>query len=595
MELHVNTAHLDFLTPESEDGQYLESGGRAEWDSLWELDKVAGEGGSPLVTRRTDRSLSDNPFVDSDVSDTEADTTVCSVVDKKHSIKSSPESQYSSPKRMKPSGSVTSNSPSSSSSAKASSHSSSLVSSPQLNKSQLSLPIKSTVSHSPERGSSQKKQYSCPLCSYTDHDSDSLQTHVNKQHLDRISPADTCHTCPLCNDKFDNVKTLETHVSSAHPDIVGHDNSAQSSSLSCPVCGSTAWSSSQELQAHVDSHFSPPEPEAGTSRDLAVADQLLAQEIQMMERNRLKRQEEAEFASLKAQYGMDEQGNYVQQGENSLRKAVAKGKLSVMDYYEKKQAIAESERDGVDDGSSMTRNVTSIIAQASNNVNIHLASKTDHYGSSFGDKGWGCGYRNLQMLLSSLLYSAQFRDVLAAKILVNRNTVTMPSISTLQRITETAWREGFDRMGCEQLGGKLVNTRKWIGATEVYSFLTYCGLDCQLVDFHRPSAADGGHPAMFQWLAEYFQSGGVRPPVYLQHQGHSRTVAGVETSGAMTKLLVLDPSHYNLNSNNIMRLVRKTINSMKSKQYQIVVVRGVIQRPEVRETRKIVTSTRIPP
>ena len=35
-------------------------------------------------------------------------------------------------------------------------------------------------------------------------------------------------------------------------------------------------------------------------------------------------------------------------------------------------------------------------------VHVWLSADTDHYCSSAGDKGWGCGYRNLQMLLSSL-------------------------------------------------------------------------------------------------------------------------------------------------------------------------------------------------
>ena len=33
-----------------------------------------------------------------------------------------------------------------------------------------------------------------------------------------------------------------------------------------------------------------------------------------------------------------------------------------------------------------------------------LCSVVDHHSSSYGDKGWGCGYRNLQMLMSSLAH-----------------------------------------------------------------------------------------------------------------------------------------------------------------------------------------------
>lgn len=44
--------------------------------------------------------------------------------------------------------------------------------------------------------------------------------------------------------------------------------------------------------------------------------------------------------------------------------------------------------------------------------------------------------------------------------------VQVPSIPKIQRLIEAAWSNGFDRPGCEQLNGKLANTKKWIGATE---------------------------------------------------------------------------------------------------------------------------------
>jgi len=608
MELHVNSAHLDFLTPESDDMQYLEDGGHGDWGSLWELDKCAGGEGltggvadSPddaVSERRPGPSSDTNPFVDSDVSDTEEDTTVCSVIEKKHKnvqnkVESSPEPLFNSPKRLRAScGNSTNNSS---------------PSSPKLDKSQLSLPIRRrpTGGHdpvtngtcSPVSGAGHvSTPLSCPLCPYTDTSADSLQQHVNNEHLDTISPAAVSHSCPLCNITCDNVTLLESHVNTVHADVVGCDNASKSPALSCPVCGQSSWNSPAQLQSHVETHFNSPATNSST-----INDQLLAQDMQIKERNRLKAEEEAQFASLQAQYGMDEQGNYVQQSVNGLRKAVVSGKLSVVDYYEKSHAMAQSERSGVDDGSSVTRNITSVITRHSN-VTLYLASKTDHYASSYGDKGWGCGYRNLQMLLSCLLYTSQYRDILAEKILFNKNNVTMPSISKLQKIIEDAWHQGFDRMGCEQLGGKVVNSRKWIGATEIFTFLSFCNVNCEIIDFHRPTSNDGTHPAMFQWLLDYFRPGGrtghVIPPVYLQHQGHSRTVVGVEQSnGHAIKLLILDPSHTpdNINSNNVMRMVRKTVNSMKSKQYQLVVVRGVLDTPGLRETKKFVISTRIPP
>lgn len=97
---------------------------------------------------------------------------------------------------------------------------------------------------------------------------------------------------------------------------------------------------------------------------------------------------------------------------------------------------------------------------------------------------------------------------------------SMPSISRLQQHVEWAWRQGFDVQGCDQLGGKLFNTRKWIGATEVVTFFSSLRIRCQLADFHRPTAPDGSHPEMFNWVLQYFQKNEeFKPPLYLQHQG----------------------------------------------------------------------------
>jgi len=541
LQLHVNSAHLDFLTPESEDLEYLEDGADSDWGSLWELDKAAGGAGltsgvagSPVVSQRSQPlTLSHNPFLED--SDTEEDRQ--------------PSPLHNSPKRMKAASS----------------------SSPKLDKSLLSLPIRSrpTGGHSPvpEPGG----LLTCPLCAHTEREPARLERHVNTAHLD------CSHQCPLCELSWDSPTRLQSHVNTEHGEH-GEDHT-----LMCPVCGQRNWSSPRQLQAHVDSHFSPQEPSS--------ADSLLAAEIQ-------RKEEQAEFASLQAQYGMDEQGNYVQQSVSGLRKAVVSGKLSVVDYYERSQAMAVSERSGEDDGSSLTRNVTRLLNTDNSIATFLVRSATDHYASSYGDKGWGCGYRNMQMLLSCLFGQQEYREVLSKSLSLNQNKLPMPSISKLQRLIETAWQAGFDRMGCEQLGGRLSNTRKWIGATEIFTFLSYCNIDCQMLDFHRPTSADGTHPAMFQWLADHFKGGRCQAPVYLQHQGHSRTVVGVEQLRSSVRLLILDPSHSPASissTTGILRLVRKTINTMKSNQYQLVVVKGIIDNMRLRESRKNVVSTRIPP
>ena len=72
------------------------------------------------------------------------------------------------------------------------------------------------------------------------------------------------------------------------------------------------------------------------------------------------------------------------------------------------------------------------------------------------------------MLLSSLSKGPSFQSPL--------KNVTSPremcSIEKIQSLIENAWNMGIDAAGAEQLERRLVNTTKWIGATEIYALLT---------------------------------------------------------------------------------------------------------------------------
>lgn len=94
----------------------------------------------------------------------------------------------------------------------------------------------------------------------------------------------------------------------------------------------------------------------------------------------------------------------------------------------------------------------------------------------------------MQMMLSSLLHHTGYNEQLYKPSLVGGGLYgmcssgavglempsrsAMPSISRLQQHIEWAWSQSFDIQGSEQLGGKLFNTRKWIGATEVVTVLS---------------------------------------------------------------------------------------------------------------------------
>ncbi|EFN82133.1 Zinc finger with UFM1-specific peptidase domain protein [Harpegnathos saltator] len=444
-----------------------------------------------------------------------------------------------------------------------------------------------------------------------------LEEHINRQHFDLTSPSfppesppsrDGVFNCPLCVTSFPNSSDLELHVNIEHKDILSPANGTTSQSdiatigsdtPACPVCLSTLFKNNDDLMAHIEEHFSKKSTPSPVTPDVST-DRMLAKDMERREKEVRKLREQREFEMLRAQYGMDNQGNFREQSVTNMQRAVYAGEMTVADFFERQIELRVAESSGIDDGSSCTRGlvpkVRAVSQACSNVVNTWMCSTVDHYASTYGDKGWGCGYRNMQMLISSLLQHTGYNELVykawSSGAGGNSSTesplrTSMPSISRLQKMIEWAWTQGFDIQGAEQLGGKLVNTRKWIGATEVFTLLSSLRIKCQLVDFHRPTSADGGHPELFNWVLQYFQRcDDFKPPLYLQHQGHSRTIMGVEQlrDGSII-MVVLDPSHspaqmshFNSTSSapGAMRLVRKSTAAMKARQYQVVAVTGTM-------------------
>ncbi|XP_026808855.1 uncharacterized protein LOC113551044 isoform X2 [Rhopalosiphum maidis] len=242
-------------------------------------------------------------------------------------------------------------------------------------------------------------------------------------------------------------------------------------------------------------------------------------------------------------------------------------------------------------------------ASSPNVIELHLASPTDHYRSTYGDKGWGCGYRNMQMLMSSMLLQMDYNEHISRVWEVEKGPLPrawMPSISRLQQHLEKSWSMGIDEPGREQLGGTVYNTKKWIGATEVVTMLTALKIKTLLIDFRKPTGSKNTHPEMFHWLYEHFSNRKKQfiPPVYIQHEGHSRTVVGVEKlSDGTILLLVLDPSgHYDKLRTEAgmttMSHIRKSMYTFKAKEYQLVTVSGIITSDSEFESGKTIKSTR---
>lgn len=92
-----------------------------------------------------------------------------------------------------------------------------------------------------------------------------------------------------------------------------------------------------------------------------------------------------------------------------------------------------------------------------------------------------------------------------------------------------------------------MDTTTWIGTTEVYALFASLGIRSTVFDFcsargagaSRGASAGGEpHTALFQMVKRYFSAPTAAladadvacqtglPPLYLQHDGHSRTIVG---------------------------------------------------------------------
>ncbi|KAK2710877.1 zinc finger-containing ubiquitin peptidase 1-like isoform X2 [Artemia franciscana] len=481
------------------------------------------------------------------------------------------------------------------------------------------------LSNSPKRSKeATASSIYCPLCSFFSAEPDIVEQHINIFHFESPevviddSDSEPVLACPICDRSFENVALLQLHVDSDHSSLFS-DSSKEINV--CPVCQLNNFRDSDQLAVHVEQHFSNVSP--CTPVTPGNVDYFLAKEFQIYERKKQYERERKEFHALQNQYGMDNKGNYKIQSENNMAKAVELGTMSVAEYQEMKVAIGLSERLGIDDGHSCTKRICSVITsfneKAKNNSTwvTYLANETSHFATTYGDTGWGCGYRNIQMLLTCLVSNPDYKSCVEGLCQVSRQDsqenwlfssshegMDIPSVSRIQSFIEKAWKAGFDLPGQEQLGGILVNTRKWIGATEVATLFSYIGIKYRLMDFHQPTGEGKMHPVLFEWVFNYFaKSEAFKPCLYLQHQGHSRTIVGAEKSlknGAI-RLLVLDPGHSKERMEKIisqgsggLKHIRRYLTSLQAQQYQIMVIDGVIDNDEEYQRSKNIRSTRIP-
>uniref|UniRef100_A0A0B7AIP2 C2H2-type domain-containing protein n=1 Tax=Arion vulgaris TaxID=1028688 RepID=A0A0B7AIP2_9EUPU len=475
-------------------------------------------------------------------------------------------------------------------------------------------------------------QFICPLCDLDLGDRVTLDVHLLAIHEEEQDvEASEQEICPLCGVTSYSENNMKLHIKSHAADqtVYGISETTQETvaaasttlpAMTCPVC-ELKMTDTDLLISHVESHFN--------SKHSAVPDHITAESFK---ENSNKENVPLENSTINKKDGLKsnnkintpptcskkvypstsqeimtpshsrENVSYKRHYEKNLERAVTKGEMSVTDYHEQKLLMAETDMMGVDNGSTRTRGLIEKLGlfyhkQARQGQVVYLCAPTDHYSGSYGDTGWGCGYRNFQMILSCLSRYPEYAQRIFA------DNLSIPSIPKLQQIIETAWKKGFDPQGCRQLRGQLVNTSKWIGATEIVATLSSLGIKCLLVDFHAPSAPDGTHPLLLEWVSNYFcrNQQGFLPPLYLQHQGHSRTIVGVEKDRGTVKLLLFDPGTPSDQLASIardpltwkhMRTFRRTQAGFRARQYQIVAITSLLADEEYEES-KILKSEQV--
>ncbi|XP_030539806.1 zinc finger-containing ubiquitin peptidase 1 isoform X1 [Rhodamnia argentea] len=319
-----------------------------------------------------------------------------------------------------------------------------------------------------------------------------------------------------------------------------------------------------------------------------------------------------------------------------------------------------------------------------------LCSYLDHFQSTKSeDVGWGCGWRNIQMLGSHLLVERQ-----EAKEGLFGGSGFVPDIVSLQRWLEIAWKRGFDEVGSEHFNQKIYGSSSWIGTTECAALFRSFGLRARIVDFgpknleslflsipgsridsqsagargkgnavhiHGPmdrylvkrkqispevcssigytgcsyiqpdqvldssnenlgissARSSKGQEVLTDWVWRYFSDKSFinncfshvsisrKPPLYFQHDGHSRTIVGIQVihqPKGMQKynLLVLDPAHRtamlerSLKRNaGWQKLIKRGVHTLKKPQYQLCYIDPGIAKGEELEQLKTVDSVYI--
>ncbi|CAF0924478.1 unnamed protein product [Adineta ricciae] len=360
------------------------------------------------------------------------------------------------------------------------------------------------------------------------------------------------YTCPICNKIFYDPLVLEIHVNEEHDQSSVHTTS---DSLYAQELARREQMSSQYERYKQDV------ASAISYEDLPEDDDAQIARLLQDEENA------QSFEEFQNRYGGSTR-TFSERARWNLDKIFKKNLISQDKYNEYKNKLDEMIANPYERAESRSTGLIPILSRLplGNLLNRSLCRPgCDHMSSTWLDQGWACGYKNFQMLLSSLRLDPQYSTHLFGQQVANQE---IPSVSHLQRLIEQAWAAGFDSAGREQLNKQLVNSTKWIGPTEGMETMPFTRFICN---------------------TKYFLL------------GHSRTIIGYEQFRAgYIRLLIFDPStpkadinKFCVNPNDKAHIFRRSLQSFQKPVYQILVVRGLL-RPDEREAAKQVRSIRVP-
>lgn len=400
------------------------------------------------------------------------------------------------------------------------------------------------------------------------------------------------------------------------------------STSACPFCDLQILSS--ELQRHANSHFEDEDADEKSARDWQLAHQIASSS------------------------GSD----YTHEGEGPTD-----DKISCLIALQTRSSLH-----GIPEGlmSLLSRCVEKDFSRDS--VVTILSGYVDHFQSTASeDRGWGCGWRNIQMMSSHLLaHRPEAREVLFG------GAGFVPDIPFLQRWLEIAWGKGFDAVGSHHFNKSVYGSAHKIGTTECAALFRSFGLRARVVDFGPkelrllylsvPGSGPGpsvlkrkaiqvsgpmdryvlkncresddcqadvidksdnlGHHSeqnrrnqnLIDWIWNYFSDKGVtlssssrvivsdKTPLYFQHDGHSRTVVGIQArleQGRIQQfsLLILDPGHKTVALDRSLREnfgwkkhLKRGVHTLRKPQYQLCYIDPGIAGEEEMEQLKTIDS-----